>query len=155
MNYIITRTNQLNELYHHGVKGMKWGHRKQDYKAEKQTSKKQLTRSDKQYAKELKKYQKAKGYQATSKYLSETYNRPSVKASTRANKSAIAAKYKRKSDKILSSLSEETMTRIKSEERKKLDQAKRYVEQREAFRKHMDSIISEAEQGNTSRHPGL
>lgn len=27
-NYIITRASDTNELYHHGVKGMKWGHRK-------------------------------------------------------------------------------------------------------------------------------
>lgn len=24
-NYIITRASDTNELYHHGVKGMKWG----------------------------------------------------------------------------------------------------------------------------------
>lgn len=27
-NYIITRASDTNELYHHGVKGMKWGRRK-------------------------------------------------------------------------------------------------------------------------------
>lgn len=27
-NYIITRASDTNELCHHGVKGMKWGHRK-------------------------------------------------------------------------------------------------------------------------------
>lgn len=31
MNYIITRTNRPNELYHYGVPGMKWGHRKSSY----------------------------------------------------------------------------------------------------------------------------
>ena len=32
-DYIIHRSNEENELYHHGVKGMKWGVRKSEYKS--------------------------------------------------------------------------------------------------------------------------
>ena len=188
--YIISRSNP-EELYHHGVKGMKWGHRKASHtgvgnafksltdptahvkKDGYQKSRNQIvttiskdgyhktkmpggTRSDKKYNRELKKYNKAKELSVMSSFLSETYNQPGIKPSIRSNKSAQAAKYKRKADKILNSLSEETMSRIQSEEKKaQLERAKRYAEQRTAFHEHMKSVMNESGHGDTSRHPGL
>lgn len=174
-NYIITRASDTNELYHHGVKGMKWGNRKASHTGVGNAFKSLTdptahvkkdgyhktkmpggTRSDKKYNRELKKYNKAKGLSAMSSFLSETYNQPGVKPSIRSNKSAQAAKYKRKADKILNSLSEETMSRIQSEEKKtQLERAKRYAEQRTAFHEHMKSVMNKSGHGDTSRHPGL
>ena len=74
----------------------------------------------------------------------------------RANKSAEAARYLRQADKLVKSISKESMSMIKSEERKaRIERAKRFEEEREMFRRHMDSILEEAEKGNFARHPGL
>lgn len=119
---------------------MKWGHRK----------------AEKKYDKDLKTYQKAKGYRSASKYISDTYNKPGVNPMVRSKESARAAKYQRHADKLIKSISKESMNRIKTDENKaKIEKAKKYAEQRELFKKHMDSVIEESNHGNTARHPGL
>lgn len=112
--------------------------------------------SAKKYAKDQKTYQKAKGYQSASKYISDTYNKPGVNPMVRSKESARAAKYQRRADKLIKSISKESLHRIKTEENKaKIEKAKKYAEQRELFKKHMDSVIEESKRGNTARHPGL
>lgn len=74
----------------------------------------------------------------------------------RSKNSARAVKYQRRADKLLKSISKESLNRIKTEETKaQMDKAKKYVAQRDLFKKHMDSVIEESKRGNTTRHPGL
>ena len=140
-----------NELYHFGVKGMKWGVRRY------RNPDGSLTKAGKRrYAKDLAKYNRAQGLKVLSRSVSLEYNRPGVNPLVRANKSAEAARYLRQADKLVKSISKESMSMIKSEERKaRIERAKRFEEEREIFRRHMDSILEEAEKGNFARHPGL
>lgn len=79
---------------------------------------KSVYKAEKKYSKDLNKYQKAKGLQAASKHVSNTYNKPGVNSVTRANNAVKAAKYQKKADKLIGSISKESMSRIKSEEKK-------------------------------------
>lgn len=159
--------NSQNELYHHGIKGQKWGVRRYRNKdgsltnalARRYSDAKSAYRNakaERRYTKDMKNYQMAKTLKMLSRDISNIYNRPGVNSIVRANQSAKAAQYSRKADKLIKSISKESMSRMKSEERKaSIERAKRFEEEREIFRRHMDSIIEEAKKGNTARHPGL
>lgn len=76
------------ELYHHGVKGMRWGVRKQAY-----SSDKRLRKWEKQYAREERRLVKLKSYadRDTQRKNIDVYNQRSAKATKVAVKASIAA----------------------------------------------------------------
>ena len=80
--------NYSDELYHHGVKGMRWGVRKQTY-----SSDKRLRRLEKQYAKEQRKLVRLQGYadKDFQRKQADLYSQRSAKAKNIAVKAGITA----------------------------------------------------------------
>ena len=80
--------NYSDELYHHGVKGMRWGVRKQTY-----SSDKRLRRWEKQYAKEQRKLVRLQGYadKDFQRKQADLYSQRSAKAKNIAVKAGITA----------------------------------------------------------------
>ena len=128
----------MDYLEHFGVKGMKWG----------------VQRAKRREKKERKNYLKAKQYKSAAKYLDSTIKPGS--SLQKARTMARSAKYQAKADKLIRSVSKETLSKIKTEEKKHKEAVDAFYKKQEMFfEKHMSQIEEEMRSGNTSRHPGL
>ena len=91
------------ELYHYGVKGMKWG----------------VRRERKRNSRDRSEYERAMYLKTLSKEYSKA-NKPGTPSWTRARVAAKAAKADREADRILKKLGNEKISKIKAEKKEEM-----------------------------------